>query len=315
MRGPSLFSSSSLGSQARLTVYRNKMVRKAKPQGRADTVEVKFLMGKYIYKITNDVNGKVYIGQSNNPQRRFTEHSHHKENSLIHQAIVKYGKEHFHLDILGYFEDYNSKEEYYINYFKSLTPEGYNIAPGGEAPPIHYGKDNPATVISEEIANYVKQDLLNFDILRKDIRKKYNITEDILRHINEGNSWRDNNLNYPLRPSEHELTEQKAQEVKRLLKTSKLTQKQIADKFGLKRSFVTMINIGQNHYDPNENYPLRSQKITNNTPVKEIKNMLLATDIPMNKIAEHFHVKSEVVYNINKGKTYKDASLNYPLRK
>ena len=170
-------------------------------------------------------------------------------------------------------------------------------------------------VITEEIATNIKRDLLNPMILRKEIRKKYQITEDILRHINDGDSWRDDSLTYPLRPSEHELMKIKAQEVKKLLKTTKLSQREIANKFGLKRSFVTMINIGQNYYDTNESYPLRKEKYNNITPVNEIKNMLLTTTMPMNKIAEHFQVKSEVVYNINKGRTYKDTSLNYPLRK
>ena len=272
-------------------------------------------MGKYIYKITNDINGKIYIGQANNPQRRFTEHYTRNVNSLIHAAIVKYGKKHFHLEVLGYFEDYNKQEVIFIQKYNSLVPHGYNVAPGGEEPPILYGENNPMSVITEEVARNVRQDLLNPMILRKDIRKKYQITEDILRHINDGNSWRDDSLHYPLRPSESELMEMKAQEVKKLLKTTKLSQKEIAEKFGLKRSFITMINIGQNHYDANENYPLRKEKYNNTTPVNEIKDMLLTTTIPMNKIAEHFQVKSEVVYNINKGKTYKDASLNYPLRK
>lgn len=272
-------------------------------------------MGKYIYKITNDVNGKIYIGQANNPQKRFTEHCTRNTDSLIHAAISKYGKKHFHLEILGYFEDYNSQEISFIQEYNSLTPYGYNVAQGGEEPPILRGENNPMTVITEETATNIKRDLLNPMILRKEIRKKYQITEDILRHINDGDSWRDDSLTYPLRPSEHELMKTKAQEVKKLLKTTKLSQREIADKFGLKRSFVTMINIGQNYYDANESYPLRKEKYNNITLVNEIKNMLLTTTIPMNKIAEHFQVKSEVVYNINKGKTYKDTSLNYPLRK
>ena len=49
---------------------------------------------KAIYKIENKINHKIYIGQSNNPQRRFNEHCVRKtaHRSLIHEAILKYGK-------------------------------------------------------------------------------------------------------------------------------------------------------------------------------------------------------------------------------
>lgn len=56
---------------------------------------------KAIYKITNDINDKIYIGQSNNPNRRFEEHcKYSRDNTLIHKAIHKYGREHFKMTVL-----------------------------------------------------------------------------------------------------------------------------------------------------------------------------------------------------------------------
>lgn len=50
-----------------------------------------------IYKITNKINGKFYIGQSNNINRRFQEHITKGQLSRIPLdiAIQKYGKENF----------------------------------------------------------------------------------------------------------------------------------------------------------------------------------------------------------------------------
>lgn len=73
-------------------------------------------MKKAIYKIENKINHKIYIGQSNDPERRWREHCHRREKytSLLERAINKYGKENFIFEILGWFEDYNEKEKEYI---------------------------------------------------------------------------------------------------------------------------------------------------------------------------------------------------------
>lgn len=216
-------------------------------------------MKKAIYKIENKVNHKIYIGQSSDPIRRFKEHCGKNENysSLIRKAIIKYGQENFNFKVLEWTENYNDREKYWINYFRSLVPNGYNILPGGQEPPTLYGEDNGASKITNKIAEQIKKDLLNWKIPRKQIVKKYNISYDILRHINDGSSWKDKNLSYPLRPTEKEINEIKADEVIELLKTTKLTQKEIGKIVGWNQSAITMINIGKNHFRNNENYPIR----------------------------------------------------------
>ena len=52
-----------------------------------------------IYKVTNLKNGKIYIGQTNDFQRRKREHLNaakkEKDNYLFHKALRKYGEESF----------------------------------------------------------------------------------------------------------------------------------------------------------------------------------------------------------------------------
>jgi group I intron endonuclease len=50
-----------------------------------------------IYKITNKINGKIYVGQSNNIKRRFWEHQNRGTASRIpvDAAIEKHGSENF----------------------------------------------------------------------------------------------------------------------------------------------------------------------------------------------------------------------------
>lgn len=94
----------------------------------------------FIYKITNKINGKIYIGQTiqKNPWRRIQRHFLEKEYRgvcLIKRAIKKYGKNNFVVEIIYTainLEDLNQKEQYYIFHFNSLNPNGYNIKSGGK---------------------------------------------------------------------------------------------------------------------------------------------------------------------------------------
>ena len=95
----------------------------------------------YIYKITNLVNGKIYIGQTSMPlDERFRHHVHEaftqKSNRPLYKAMRKYGKDNFIINCVEevLLEDLNSKETYYISYYKSYAPLGfgYNATLGGE---------------------------------------------------------------------------------------------------------------------------------------------------------------------------------------
>lgn len=89
-----------------------------------------------IYKITNKINGKTYIGQTiDKPRVRFSRHCTKKTNSAIHLAILKYGKENFKFEVIYSaftMNDLNVMEEFFIKYYRSLAPTGYNLISGGK---------------------------------------------------------------------------------------------------------------------------------------------------------------------------------------
>ena len=65
-----------------------------------------------VYKITNMNNYKIYVGQTKfTAEKRFKEHS--KANSLIGNAIRKYGEEQFSLEVLAICE---TREQAYENW-------------------------------------------------------------------------------------------------------------------------------------------------------------------------------------------------------
>ena len=93
-----------------------------------------------IYKITNNINQKSYIGQSNFIERRFAQHkSPYEQNRFadkpLYRAFKEYGLENFTFEIIEEcsVEELDEKEEYWINYYDSLVHHnGYNIRSGGD---------------------------------------------------------------------------------------------------------------------------------------------------------------------------------------
>lgn len=211
---------------------------------------------KAIYKIINDINNKIYVGQSNNPQRRFEEHCRYdKDNTLIHKAINKYGREHFKMVILEWTENYDQRERETILELNSLAPNGYNVSPDAR-PPLHIGNESPMAVINDKIA-YQIACVLKYTLWDVgDICSTFGVTSDIVRHINDGDSWTQKNWVYPIRKQLSNLNV-KADIAKILLKETSLSHELIANLLGMKRSFVTMINSGKNHHDEKIDYPIR----------------------------------------------------------
>lgn len=213
----------------------------------------------FIYKITNIINNKIYIGQSNNPNNRFKQHMACRSSSKsISQDVTKYGKENFTLEILENVNEDISREMYYIKLFKEQGFDLYNKTKGGENPPSFYGEDNSFSTITKEDSDKIK-DLLKFTFFGfEEIGKMLNVSRHLVYHINIGSSWRDESLNYPLQPLNY--FDYIYDNIVNDLLTTSLLQREIANKYGIARSTITMINIGQNHFNPKYNYPLRPRK-------------------------------------------------------
>lgn len=91
----------------------------------------------YIYKITNKINGKIYIGQTvGTVQNRFNEHCRSSKCSTpIDKAIKKYGKYNFSVEILEETDNIDTLNELEIKYIAEYNSTdmsiGYNLCKGG----------------------------------------------------------------------------------------------------------------------------------------------------------------------------------------
>ena len=126
-----------------------------------------------IYKITNRINGKIYVGQSNNIKRRFWEHQNRGAASRIpvDAAIEKYGSENFQYDIIEecLVEKLNERETYWIKYFNSIE-NGYNLSEGGNQQSI--GSNNGRAILTEEDVKIIRIAYNNHEH-RKDVYEQF----------------------------------------------------------------------------------------------------------------------------------------------
>lgn len=122
----------------------------------------------FIYKVTNKVNGKIYIGQtSRSVDVRWKEHIRDSSDkpssvycSLLHYAVRKYGADAFTVDCIEECSsiEMDERERYWIEHFKTYE-NGYNITRGGQGKPLcsneeiltEWGNGLSAKQISEKL--------------------------------------------------------------------------------------------------------------------------------------------------------------------
>lgn len=127
----------------------------------------------YIYKITNDINNKVYVGKTNlTIEKRFREHCTDSkkfttEKRPLYNAMNKYGIEHFHIEQIEEClpEEAAEKETYWIAYYKGYE-DGYNATLGGDGKLLYN---------HQEIANRLKE-----HPYAKDIAEQFGCCKDIV---------------------------------------------------------------------------------------------------------------------------------------
>ena len=141
----------------------------------ADSIQISnqhnYLKGK-IYIIKNNINSKVYIGQTiNTLKHRFNQHARvalEKCNkNSIDYAIQTLGKENFWIEEIETcdYNELDEKEIYWINFYNSFE-NGYNMTLGGQL-------NRPNKIDNETFSKIVED--YNNGILMDTISKKYNI--------------------------------------------------------------------------------------------------------------------------------------------
>ena len=152
----------------------------------------------FIYKITNTITKKCYIGETkkNNPYLRWNEHKRTIEKGIgcpaLQDAVKKYGIEYFKFEILIIcFDDDRYKFEIdYIKKYNSIVPNGYNLTKGGEGGGF-LGKIHSVNVV-KNISHTSKQNYIDNPELRKQISERNTI---LMNNIETKNKIKQSVLN------------------------------------------------------------------------------------------------------------------------
>lgn len=213
-----------------------------------------------IYKITNKVNNKSYIGQTTQTlEKRWKKHLNQlNDNTYFHRAIKKYGANNFLKEILEdniFNEKLDEREIYWIAKEGTYIDNGgYNLTVGGKSTPHR-------------------------------VRK---------------------------------LSDIEIKEIKKLLKDTKISQKEISEKFNVDFSTISDTRF---EYPEIESFPLLQKKIVSNTKVpliiglKALKD-ILSTSLTRQEVANKYNVSLSylkgLITNSNNKTQFQD--LIFPLR-
>lgn len=299
---------------------------------------------RYIYKITNQINKKIYIGQTNDMQKRLNGHKSkaynkkaHDYNSPLYKEIRKYGWDNFcmekiesspeGLDEKQEREWSNEREKYYISLFNSLVKSGgYNITESGfsQNKMSFHQKINTSKKFS-------LNDVLNIQILllkgttKVDILKKYSpdLTESFLDNINYGLNFFNENLSYPLfNYKENRETSWFSPEEQKAIQQEIIVgifYKEISKRHNISMGMLSLINNGSYWYNSELKYPLcvkgSSRKHNWENWVQDVIRDLKESKLTIKEVAKKYNKAISTIKKINYGSSYRQSDTKYPLRK
>ncbi len=287
-----------------------------------------------IYKITNNINKKVYIGKTKRDTKiRWLEHirdakNYPEKNIPLHKAILKYGKDKFSFEILETDiaeNDLNEKEKMYIKQYNSTNSLiGYNATKGGDGGFVH-------STLSINDVNKIKNMLLdgrNNKSFYK-IAQDFNVTFTAIKSINNGTTWYEQRLDYPLRKYDSKTTsidrEIYKDVVKELISTN-TPLNEIASKYKISINTICSINQGKHCYDGNNIYyndiysgsfPIRQTNVKIECDFNKAFYEVLFTSKSISQIERDFQIHFNGLRYIVLGTRRKELTEQYflPMRK
>lgn len=281
-----------------------------------------------IYKyIKIDENEVVYVGRTNNLERRRREHEVYEPTEVnrphynypLSRGIRKYGKDAYKCEIIEEvftYEESLKREKYWIKYYNTFNdPSKYNYTPGGE---LSFTTAKFEDEIIEEVKNLLEQ-----RVDYETIKDRTGISISHISEINTGKRRRDRNRTYPINEMTRgrKINSEQLQEIICLLQNTDMTCAEIGQKYNVSGTEIQKINYGSIQRQEGITYPIRTRIISHKKhtltaeELSELCNDIINTNISFNQLANKYNISITTVYNINKGTSRKNDKYTYPLRK
>lgn len=274
----------------------------------------------YIYVITNTKNNKQYIGQTNNVIRRWKDHiySINKSTLPLHLDMNKFGITNFTFQILEENvpkEQMDEREKYWIRKLHT-DKTGYNITEGGNYTCV---KSKLTEEQVNEIVNLLQN---NIDIIS--IAEEFGVDRSTISDINTGDSWHNDSLKYPIRPSIYNKKNFSKQDIDDIYKRLKQNEScaAIGRIYNTSTTTICRINNGELYAKDNIDYPISPKTGGKQIPPEKI--LKIANDLKVQKLnyiqlQKKYSVSRVTIAGINKGQRYKKILTNagyteYPIR-
>jgi group I intron endonuclease len=262
----------------------------------------------YIYVITNIINGKLYIGYSKDPHKRWIAHKAasnvKKPLQYIHRAMRKYNYNNFIFDII---EQHPTKtlcreaEIFYIAYFKFLGQKLYNVTTGGEA--ASGLKHTEATKEKMRQASLGKRYNLGYKHTPETKekmgkaqrgRKHSDITKEKIRQNNLGKKHAEESKE---KISQSRLGFKHTEETRAKMSASKL-----GHKTNLSRKAT--VETKQKLHLLNRGSKNNSAKLTDNQVIEIYTNFTINKNITRQQLCDNYNMSKSAISKILSGKTW-----------
>jgi predicted GIY-YIG superfamily endonuclease/DNA-binding XRE family transcriptional regulator len=264
----------------------------------------------YIYKYTHNKNGKIYIGYTDNPDRRQIQH----KSEIVSAVNGLYEENDFSYEIIETVKGLAVAKSREIDLIREHNSyhNGYNKSHGGEGSCVSK-KLHPELV--EEIVQLLKENTLTIE----QIGEKYEVNEATIRGIQFGKIWKTITKGETIQRKKMSakgenqgaamLTEKQVIEIKTKIIEGN-TRASLAKQYGVKSTTIEAIASGRNWghitvpgFDPEKLKAKENTNVLTEELVKQIK-LRLKEGIKNAQVAREFNVSKTTIGHIANGKSW-----------